>query len=289
MDQIASASIAVVTSVAMLTLISLGLAVIFGMMRVINFAHGEFIMLGGYATVLSTNQGVNIWVAMLVISPLFVALVGAVAERLIIRRLYGRMIVTMLATWGLSLFLIGLVTAILGNTTRGVAAPLGSVEIGAFSVGVYQLVLIAITAILVGATWLVLARTRLGLIARATMSNPDMAAALGISPTRVYAVTFSVGAGVTGLAGGLLAPLSGVIPYMGSSYIAQAFVTVISGGGSILVGTLSAAGLFGVVDALLTRFTTPVLGQMGVLLVAIVLLRALPSGLSSLWEGSRSR
>ena len=104
------------STVASLVLISLGLAVIFGMMRVINLAHGEFLMLGGYAAIIATNHGVNLWIAMLVVAPLVVGLIGVVVERLIIRPLYGRMIDTMLATWGLSLVLIGLVTTLFGNT-----------------------------------------------------------------------------------------------------------------------------------------------------------------------------
>ena len=98
------------TGVAMLLIISLGLAVIFGMMRVINLAHGEFLMLGGYSAILAVRHGVNIWVAMLVVAPLVVGLLGALVERLVIRRLYGRMVDTMLATWGLSLALIGVVS-----------------------------------------------------------------------------------------------------------------------------------------------------------------------------------
>ena len=248
MDHLIDVLIAVVTGVAVLTLISLGLAVIFGMMRVINFAHGEFIMLGGYTTVMATRQGVNVWVAMLVLAPLVVGLIGAVAERLIVRRFYGEIVTTMLATWGLSLFLIGLVTAIFGNTTRGVAAPLGSVAIGAYSVSAYQFVLIAITIVVTALCFLVLTRTRWGLIARGTMRNPEMASTLGIDPVRVYAATFVVGAALTGLAGGLLAPISGVIPHMGAAYVARAFVTVISGGSALIAGTVSAAGLFGVVE-----------------------------------------
>jgi branched-subunit amino acid ABC-type transport system permease component len=281
MDHLIDVLIAVVTGVAILTLISLGLAVIFGMMRVINFAHGEL-------TVMATRLGVNIWVAMLVLAPLVVGLIGAVAERLIVRRFYGQIVTTMLATWGLSLFLIGLVTAIFGNTTRGVAAPLGSVAIGAYSVSAYQLVLIAITIVVTALCFLVLARTRWGLIARGTMRNPEMASTLGIDPVRVYAATFVVGAGLTGLAGGLLAPISGVIPHMGAAYVARAFVTVISGGSALIAGTVSAAGLFGVVESAFSLIATPVIGQAALLIAAIVLLRVMPQGISGRWQGVRS-
>jgi branched-chain amino acid transport system permease protein len=287
MDQAIAVLIALVTGVAILTLISLGLAVIFGMMRVINFAHGEFIMLGGYTTVLATRAGVNIWIAMLVIAPIIVGLIGIVAERLIVRRFYGQAVTTMLATWGLSLFLIGLVTAIFGNTTRGVAAPLGSVTIGSYSISAYQLVLIAITALVTALCFLALGRTRWGLIARGTMRNPEMASTLGIDPVKVYAATFAAGAALTGLAGGLLAPISGVIPHMGASYVARAFVTVISGGSALIAGTVSAASLFGVLESAFSLAATPVIGQAVLLIAAIVLLRLMPQGISARWQGAR--
>jgi branched-chain amino acid transport system permease protein len=287
MDHVIIVAIAIATGIAILTLISLGLAVIFGMMRVINFAHGEFIMLGGYATVMAAHAGVNLWVAMLVAAPVSVGLIGAVAERLLIRRLYGQTVTTMLATWGLSLFLIGLVTAVFGNTTRGVAAPLGSVAIGDYSVSAYQLVLIAMTALLTGLCFLVLARTRWGLLARGTMRNPEMASTLGIDPVKVYSATFAAGAALSGLAGGLLAPISGVIPHMGATYVARAFVTVISGGSALVAGMVSAATLLGPLEAIFSLIATPVIGQAALLIAAIVLLRLMPQGLSGRWREAR--
>lgn len=287
MDQFVVFLYSCITSIALLTLISLGLAIIFGMMRVINFAHGEFIMLGGYATIIATNSGVNLWISMLVISPLVVGIIGAIVERIIIRPLYGQIITTMLATWGLSIFLIGGVTAIFGTTVMGVSAPLGNIPIGVYSISVYQLVLIAITGFLVAACLLVLNRTKWGLVARGTLQNPEMASAIGINPAAVYAVTFILGAALSGLAGGLLAPLSGVIPTMGGNYVARAFVTVITGGGAMVTGTLAAATLMGPTEAIFSIIATPVVGQAALLLVAVVLLRFLPRGLSGLWQGGR--
>src|SRR5512139_363323 len=108
------------------------------MMRVINLAHGEFLMLGGYTVVVATNNGVNIWIAMLILAPLVVGIIGVVVERLLIRWLYGRMIDTLLATWGLSLLLIGIVTWIFGASTETtISPPLGAVQIGAYSVSGY--------------------------------------------------------------------------------------------------------------------------------------------------------
>jgi branched-chain amino acid transport system permease protein len=113
----------VVNGVSSLFLLCFGLAIIFGMMKIINLAHGEFIMLGAYATVISANVGVNIWVAMLIVAPLFAGLVGLVIERGLIRFLCGRLVDSMLATWGLGLLIIGIVTTIFGNTIKGVSTP----------------------------------------------------------------------------------------------------------------------------------------------------------------------
>ena len=171
MDYVVILLLQIGSAIASLVLISIGLAVIFGMMRVINLAHGEFLMLGGYAAITAYNLGVNLWLAMVVVAPLVVGLFGALVERLVIRHLYGRLIDTMLATWGLSLAMIGFVTVVFGNTVSGISAPLGSVSIGAYRTGVYEIFLIVVAAILLIAGWLVLRFTRLGLIARGTMQN----------------------------------------------------------------------------------------------------------------------
>ena len=129
-------------AVASLILIGAGLAVVFGMMRVINLAHGEFMMLGGYATITAVNLGVNIFVAMLIVAPIVVGLIGLVVERLVIRHLYGRLVDTMLATWGLSLLLIGLVTMIFGNTTTGVSTPISGFAVGGYQINGYNFFII---------------------------------------------------------------------------------------------------------------------------------------------------
>lgn len=272
--------IQVLYAVASLVIISAGLAVIFGMMKVINLAHGEFMMLGAYAVIGALQLGVNLWIAIFLVAPVAVGLVGVVLERLVIRRLYGRMVDTMLATWGLSLLLVGVVTSVAGNTTAGVSAPLGSFSIGAYSVSGYTLVIIAVAVVLSLAIRWVLMRTQLGLIARGTMQKPDMANALGISPSLVYSVTFAVGAALSGLAGGLLAPLTGVVPTMGAAYVAKAFITVIGGGPAILAGLVGASSLFGAINQIATFATTPVFGEVALLVAAIVMLRLLPQGIT---------
>ena len=172
----------IVTSIASLMLISIGLAVIFGMMRVINLAHGEFIMLGGYTVITAVNAGINLWLASLVLAPLVVGAFGLIVERTIIRFLYGRMIDTMLATWGLSLALVGAVTMIFGNTTSGVSTPLGAMPIGRYELSNYDFALIGVAvATTVRAVEPRCGSPAIGIIARATMQNPQMVGSLGVN------------------------------------------------------------------------------------------------------------
>ena len=281
MDLAAAIIFQLVYGIANLALISLGLAIIFGMMRVINLAHGEFLMLGGYTVVVATNAGVNIWIAMLILAPLVVGIIGVIVERLLIRWLYGRMVDTLLATWGLSLLLIGLVTSIFGaSTATTISPPLGIIRIGDYSASGYELFLIVVTAILFVAVFATLKLTRLGLVARGTMQNPEMASALGVSTTRTYMITFGLGAGVTGLAGGLLAPVTGVLPSIGATYIAKAFIKVISGGSAILAGTASGSVLLGGINGIFAFITGPTIGEVALLVTAIVLLRLMPRGIT---------
>ncbi|RMF39607.1 MAG: branched-chain amino acid ABC transporter permease [Alphaproteobacteria bacterium] len=281
MDQIASDALTIVYGIANLALISLGLAIIFGMMRVINLAHGEFLMLGGYTVVVATNNGVNLWIAMLILAPLVVGVIGVVVERLLIRWLYGRMIDTLLATWGLSLLFIGIVTSIFGaSTTTTISPPLGVITIGAYTSSGYELFLIGVAIALMAGVYAVLKLTTLGLLARGTMQNAEMAAALGVSTSRIYMITFGLGAAVSGLAGGLLAPITGVLPTIGVVYIAKAFITVISGGQAILAGTASASVLLGGVNGIVAFITGPTIGEVALLLLAIVLLRLMPTGIT---------
>ena len=281
MDLVVSLALQILYGIANLALISLGLAIIFGMMRVINLAHGEFLMLGGYTVVIATNNGVNIWIAMLVLAPLVVGVIGVVVERLLIRWLYGRMIDTLLATWGLSLLFIGLVTSIFGaSTATTISPPLGVITIGAYTSSGYEMFLIMVTVLLLVAVYATLKLTTLGLVARGTMQNAEMSSALGVSTSRIYMITFGLGAAVTGLAGGLLAPITGILPTIGAVYIAKAFITVISGGMAILAGTATASVLLGGVNGIVAFLTGPTIGEVALLVTAIILLRLMPRGIT---------
>jgi len=280
MDTAAVVFIQVLSTVSSLVLFSSGLAVIFGMMRVINLAHGELLMLGAYSLLVAIKVGVNLWVAMLVISPLFVAIVGILMERLVVRHLYGRMMDTLLATWGLSLFITGIMTTFFGNTMEGISTPLGSFRIGNLTESTYKFFIIGMASAVLASGYLILKHSRWGLIARGTMDNPIQASALGVSPSAVYTVTFGIGAALSGLAGAVLAPLSGVLPTMGVAYIGKAFITVIGGGEAMLAGTGSASILFGTINQIVTYFSSSVIGEVALLVSAVVLLRVLPQGIT---------
>lgn len=278
-DALLNLAVSLLTTVSVLIIISIGLAVVFGMMGVINLAHGEFLMLGAFFTLSGHRAGLNIWAAM-VLAAAAVAVVGLLVERLLIQFLYGRLAATMLATWGLSLILVQAVAMIYGPSTQGIPTPLGNTKVGDYSISQYNFVLIAMAAALLGLVYVVFTRTRYGTKARAATQNPDMAAALGINAKVTNMLTFGFGALLAGAAGALLAPVAGVVPGMGQAYVGRAFMTVVVGGPGVLTGTAASAGLLGTVDTVVSNATTAVLGTAALLIVAIVLLRILPTGIS---------
>jgi len=280
MDYAAVVLLEIIYMIAFLVLTSAGLAVVFGMMRVINLAHGEFVMIGGYTTIACAKADINIYFAMLIVSPLVVGILGLVVERLVVRQLYGRMIDTMLATWGLSLLMVGIVTFIFGNTAVSVPAPIPGYELGEFQMGGYNLFIIGIATLLMLSMWLVMRFTRFGLVARGAMQSADVASSLGYDPKRVYMWTFTVGAALSGLAGGVLAPLTGLLPSSGGAYIAKAFITVITGGAAVITGTLSSSVIFGTINQIVSFGSTPVIGEIVMLAFAVVLLRLMPQGIT---------
>ncbi len=267
-------------AIASLALISVGLAVIFGMLRVINFAHGEFLMVGGYAFVLSAGAGVNLWLAMLVIAPAVVGMLGYLVERLVIRQLRGDVIATILATWGLSLFLVGLAATVLGYHQQGVAPPFGTIQIGSYTIGIYTFFVIGVTILVILALFAWLRWSRAGLLVRGTMQDGELAAGLGADTVRIRSATFVLGSALSGLAGAVLAPLAGVLPEIGATYVVKAFITVISGGATALTGTTLAAALFGLTSQAAAFVSRPVVGEVALLVVAIALLRVLPTGIT---------
>ncbi len=228
-DVVAITLVSAIASAAVLLIATLGLAVVFGLMGVINLAHGEFLMLGAYAALLSTRHGLPFWAAV-VVAVGATAAFGAAVEMLIIRRLYGRILDTMLATWGLSLVLYQAAVMVFGAVTPGLGFSFPSVAIGNYGISVYLLALIAIAALLSAALFTLLTRTSYGVLARAAVQDPQMAAAIGIDAARVNTATFALGCGLAGFAGAVLLPVVPATPGMGFAFVVKAFLAVVVAG-----------------------------------------------------------
>lgn len=268
----------VVVTVLLLLLTASGLAVIFGLMGVINFAHGEFVMIGAFVTYFLVHSA-NFWIALL-LAPLVVAAIGLLVERTLIRRLYRRPLETILATWGLSIVIRELARLWFGPQFRSIPAPIsGSVQLFGTVYPTYRLVVVGMIVLIFTLLVAGFKYTQLGLITRAVIENPELAAARGVNVRRTYQVTFAVGAGLAGLAGAILAPMVSIYPEMGSSFIINPFMAVIVAGAGSFGGVAVAAGIFGVSQSLAVRFISPVTGSVVILLLAITLLRIRPMGL----------
>ena len=266
-------------SFAFLVLSSLGLAVIFGMMGVINLAHGEFIMCGAMVTVSVARLGLPLPLA-IVCGALAAGAIGILLERLVIRHLYGRPLDSIVATWGISLIATQGTLILVGSSLPGMATPFTSVSVGGTSYPIYRLLLIAAAIGLLGALYLLFNATRFGTVARATIQLPHMAEALGVNTGLVYSLTFGLGAALAGLTGGLYAPTMTIVPTMGGTFLMEAFATVVIGGSDVFIGTAPAAAVLGVIKALATSWEGQLIGQMALLVAVIVMVRLLPRGVS---------
>ena len=271
-----------VESFAFLLLAALGLAVIFGMTGVINLAHGEFIMLGAYITTLLGSR-VPLPLAIL-IAALVVGIYGAIIEQLIIRRLYGRVLDSVVATWGIGLIMSQGMLILLGPSLPGLQTPLGSFSLGESSYSWYRLVLGGCAIAAIACLYLLFVHTEFGLWTRATTQNPEIAQAMGVNTSQIYTAIFALGAALAGFAGGLYAPTTSIIPKFGTGFVVEAFVTVIVGGANLLIGTPLAAAVLGGVDATLSIAYGNLIARVGLLLMTIVVIRILPHGLSGLIE-----
>lgn len=278
---------------SVLLLAAIGLAITFGVMGVINMAHGEMVMLGAYATFTVQEVIRTSWpdlfdyslVIALPIAFLTAALAGILIERLVIRWLYGRPLETLLATWGVSLILQQAVRSLFGANNREVGNP--SWMSGSFSMGDIQItwtrlwiILFAIAVFL--ALIAVLKRTRLGLEMRAVTQNRQMAAAVGIRTPLVDALTFGLGSGIAGLAGVALSQIDNVSPNLGRGYIIDSFMVVVFGGVGNLWGTLVGAMTLGVANKVLEPYAGAVLGKIILLLAIILFIQKRPRGLFAL-------
>jgi len=272
---------------AFLILSAAGLAIVFGMMGVINMAHGEFIMCGAYVTVGLVHAGFPLPLAQLC-GTLAAGLIGAAVEWSLVRKLYKRPLDSLLATWGLSLIVTQGMLLVFGSTLTGVGTPEGSFVVGDYTFSVYRMVLFAAAVAVLGGIYFIFMRTRFGVHARATMQNASIAQATGVRVGRVYALSFGIGAALAGLCGALYAPTMTLIPTMGAAFLVEAFVTVVVGGANVLLGTAPAGMLLAVIRTGLNGWGGQIVGQIGMLLAVIVVIRILPEGVSG-WLARKTR
>ncbi len=269
---------------AIFVLVVLGLGVIASMMGIFNFAHGEFVLLGAYTVYLLTEQGLPVWVGMIA-APFAVALVGLVLERAVIRRFYAAPIIAMLGTYAIALALREGVRMLLAGQFFSVVAPLvGSFSIGEVSISKWRTAVILITVLVMVACYLLLTRTRFGLQVRASLENPGLARASGISTGRVYAATFAFGAALAGLAGGLMVPIYALNADMGVPFLIKSFLAVMLGGMGSFEGSIVGAAFVGATSAALPWAIKPVVADMLVFLIAIAIVKFRPEGLLSTWR-----
>ncbi len=273
-------------SFSFLILAATGLAVVFGMMNIINMAHGEFIMLGAYVFTIACSHGVPFAVSV-ILAAVSVAVFGVIIDRTIICRLYSRPLDSIVVTWGLSLALTQIIQIIFGTSLPSVSVPLGSFTVGENRYSVYRVVLVGISIILLIAFYQLFTNTKVGLYSRATMQNAEVAKSLGINTNVEYSATFAIGAGIAGLAGALYAPLMAVSPTMGQNFSIQAFTTVVVGGANPLIGTVLSGGSLGIVNSTVSLSSGQFMGRIAMLIAAIICIRVFPSGFSGLVEKIR--
>jgi branched-chain amino acid transport system permease protein len=260
---------------AVYILLAIGLSLIFGMLTVVNFAHGAFFMIGAYAGLWLLDHGCNFWVSLLA-APLAVCALGCLVERILIRPLYGRGIdYPLLLTFGLAYVFVELVRIGFGKTGYPIDAPellQGAVDIGVGYFPLYRLFVMAATVVILVSLWFFLERTSLGLVIRAGARDPQIVRVLGIDVTRVWLIVFGLGCGLAGLAGVLAAPLQGVSPELGGPILAEAFVVTVVGGMGSLFGGVLAGLLVGCVVSITSLFA-PEMAKVSIFaLMAIVLL-----------------
>ena len=269
---------------AIFVLVVLGLGVIASMMGIFNFAHGEFVLLGAYTVYWFETQGLPTWLGMAV-APFTVAFIGFVLERIVIRRFYAAPVVAMLGTYAIGMALREGVRGLLGGRFYSVTAPLtGSFAIGEILISKWRTAVILITLAVMVGCYLLLSRTRIGLQVRASLENPALARASGISTGKVYAGTFAFGSALAGLAGALMGPIYTISADMGVPFLIKSFLAVMLGGAGGLEGAIAGAAFVGGSSAALPWFIKPVVADVLVFIIAIAIVKLRPQGLLSRWR-----
>jgi branched-chain amino acid transport system permease protein len=281
MDSLFTALFEIMSFGAIVVLVVLGLGIIASMMGIFNFAQGEFVLLGAYITYVVYSAGAPVWLGM-VLAPFAVGALGFVLERLVVRRFYAAPIVAMLGTYALGLIIREIVRGLIGGLYISIPEPIGgSVGFGAMQFSSWRLVIILITGLVMVGSYLMLSRTAFGLRIRASLENPALARASGISTNAIYGVTFAFGAALAGLAGALIVPVFSLFADLGLRFLIQGFVAVMVGGVGSFAGPVAGAGVIGTLSAALPWVIPPVIADVLVFVLAIVFIKFRPQGLVS--------
>jgi branched-chain amino acid transport system permease protein len=281
MDNLIVALFEIMSFGAIVVLVVLGLGIIASMMGIFNFAQGEFVLLGAYITYVVYSAGAPVWLGMAV-APFAVGALGFVLERLVVRRFYAAPIVAMLGTYALGLIIREIVRGLIGGLYISIPEPIGgSVGFGAMQFSSWRLVIILITGLVMVASYLMLSRTAFGLRIRASLENPSLARASGISTNAIYGATFAFGAALAGLAGALIVPVFSLFADLGLRFLIQGFVAVMVGGVGSFAGPVAGAGVIGTLAAALPWVIPPVIADVLVFVLAIVFIKFRPQGLVS--------
>ncbi|MGF7211058.1 branched-chain amino acid transport system permease protein [Skermanella aerolata] len=269
----------IVSFSAIIVLVVLGLGVIASMMGIFNFAHGEFVLLGAYVVFLFHSNGLPAWAGMLV-APFVVGAIGYLLERTVIHRFYATPVIAMLGTYALGLTIREIVRSLTGGLYHAIPEPLvGSWSMGDFNIAKWRAVIIVVTLLVIAATWVFLTRSSYGLRVRASLENPSLARASGISTARLYAMTFAFGAALAGLAGALMVPLFSLYADLGVRFLIQSFLAVMLGGVGTFEGPILGGAIVGGISASLPWLVPPVLADVLVFVIAITIVKLRPQGL----------
>lgn len=271
-------ALTVVGTSAEIALTVLGLGIILGVMDVINLAHTAFMAIGVYVALSLLGHHIPFYVAVPVAAAACGG-IGCVAERLLLRRVYGKPLEAILATWGLSLVIIQVLTSLYGASPRAMATPVpGNIGIASTHYPIFELILVGLTAVVVTGMWAVQRFTVLGLKLRLAMSNADLAKAVGIDTAQTRTAAFGVGCMFAGLAGALLGPVSGISPNYESTLLVPVFLAVLMSGNT-LAGLVAASAALAAVQVLFSYYVNPIYATTAVILAAVILLRVRPEGL----------
>ncbi|MCM1496076.1 MAG: urea ABC transporter permease subunit UrtB [Bacteroides sp.] len=265
---------------ASLLLLSMGMAIIFGIMNVVNLAHGELIVIGAYVSftmieILKLPFGIAVFASFIV-----TAIIGGIIEKLIVKKLYGKAAETLLVTYALSMIFQQVIKLIYGSGYIHISSPVsGVVKMGKTVLPVYYICIIGIAILVFAATLLLFNKTRVGMQIRAVSQNRTMAECLGVNVKLIDTLTFAYGAGLTGLAGCIIAPINSISPFVGSNYMVDSFMAVVLGGVDSLFGSVLGSLLMGESNSIIGGYVDSVFAEMIVVFAVVIIIRFKPKGL----------